>query len=178
MCAVGKELVRDMVARYEIVNWLNKIGLESNGVLFMSVRFGVPPENKIELCQSCKPIFCRLFRNLLGRHWNKVHKRYFILVGVQEFGKYNNRHAHFLLGIISKFQVAEVMDELKSLSYQLKMDVWTSEEDKLTTSKQFGADIMVKSVYSPRVDEYFSKELGVSDTRLNDNFILDCDMFC
>ena len=43
MCAVGKELVRDMVARYEIVNWLNKIGLESNGVLFMSVRFGVPP---------------------------------------------------------------------------------------------------------------------------------------
>lgn len=166
-----------MTVRYEIVNWLNRMGFGTGSAVFLSVHFGVPPKTKNELCRRCKPIFCRLYKKLLGRHWNKIHKRYFALVGVQEFGRYDNRHAHFILGISGKFLVDDVMETLKRLSFQLKIDIWTSEEDKKVSAKQFGADIMAKIVYSARVDEYITKELRIIGTRMNDNFILDSDMF-
>lgn len=163
--------------RYEVVNWLKRMAVDLDGLLFLSVRFVIPPKTKNELCRRCKPIFCRLFKSLLGRHWNKVYGRYFTLVGVQEFGRYGNRHAHFILGVGGGLKVVGVQTALRGLSCKLKMDVWTSEEDKQASPKQFGADIMAKLVYSARVDEYITKELWISGTRMNDNFILDTDMF-
>lgn len=166
-----------MSGRYEVVNWLKQMGIGSDSALFLSVRFVVPPQTKSGLCFRCKPIFCRLFKELLGRHWNKVYRRYFALIGVQEFGKYNNRHAHFILGIKYKIPVTDVIKILKHLSCKLKMDVWANEEEKKMFPKQFGADIMAKPVYSTRVDEYITKELLINGTRMNDNFILDSDIF-
>lgn len=166
-----------MTGRNEIVEWLKLMASGSDGVLFFSVRFGTPPRTKDELCRRCKPIFCKLFRELLGRHWNKLYRRYFDLLGVQEFGRYKNRHAHFFLYFGGKWSLTDVINSLKGLSRRLKMDVWTSEEDKKMFSKQFGADIMVKPVYSDRVDEYITKELRLDGTRVNDTFITDTDMF-
>ena len=164
-----------MKDRKEIIEWINnQINTET---LFLSVHFDTPPTTKEEICARCRPIFKHLFRSLVGRHWLKAYNRYFTVIGFQEYGKYGNMHAHFLLVCRTKFNATTVLKRLITLSDIIKMDVWQSETDKATQNKRYSNDIVIKQTYSSDVINYTTKEIRIFNQRISDTLILDVDLF-
>ncbi len=165
-----------MHSKTEIQNWLKKLG--GKEAYFMSIRFKTAPKTKAELQKRCKPVFCRLFRKLLGRHWHKRYDKEFLLIGFKEVGSRLNMHAHFILKASSEhITLPNIQETLKGLSTVLKMDIWYDLTDKQTASKQYGDDIMITKIYSDGVYSYITKELKIDGTRItNDTIILDIDL--
>ncbi|MDR3208722.1 MAG: hypothetical protein LBT45_02620 [Rickettsiales bacterium] len=160
----------------EIHEWLLKMA--GDKALFISVRFGVPPETKDELCRHCGIIFARWFRVLVGRSWYRSHNRRIVIVGFQENGYARNMHAHFIVGLRQDITPERAIQTLKSLSDRLKIDVWDSEQDKEQNPKRYGNDIMVKTIYSEGAFSYSTKEMVFVGRRItNDTLILDVDLF-
>ncbi len=164
-----------MKKKKEIINWINN--LTNTDTLFLSVHFNTPPSTQAELCRRCRPIFKQLFKHLIGRHWHKVYERYFTLLGVQEFGRFGNMHAHFILVCRAKFDAITVLNGLISLSPQLKIDIWQDAADKIARPKQYADDIMAEKAYSSDVIKYTTKEIKINGGRITDNLIVDVDMF-
>ena len=165
-----------MHSKTEIQNWLKKLG--GNEAYFISIRFKTAPKTKAELQKRCKPVFCRLFRKLLGRHWHKRYDKEFLLIGFKEVGMRLNMHAHFILGVrLAQFALPNIQKTLKELSTVLKMDIWYDFIDKQSHPKQYGDDIMITKIYSDGVYSYITKELKIDGTRItNDTIILDIDL--
>lgn len=165
-----------MTGRTQVVQWLNELSADKG--LFLSVRFSTPPDSKILLCRRCRPIFQHLFRAWLGRHWRKSYGKQFQIIGFQEFGIYKNMHAHFILVCSSEEQLPTLVHTIKNLSQRLRMDVWDGLEDKLSTCKQYGDDLMIVPLYSIGGLFYVTKELRIRGMRIeNDSIILDSDLF-
>ena len=164
-----------MKKKKEIINWINN--LTNTDTLFLSVHFNTPPSTQAELCRRCRPIFKQLFKHLIGRHWHKVYERYFTLLGVQEFGRFGNMHAHFILVCRANFVAITVLNGLISLSPQLKIDIWQDAADKIARPKQYADDIMAEKAYSSDVIKYTTKEIKINGGRITDNLIVDVDMF-
>lgn len=70
-----------------------------------------------------------------------------------------------------------IIDVFKQISAHIRMDVWTSSANKGATSKQYGDDIMINTVYSNRVFDYVLKETSRDSQDLfNNSIILDVDV--
>ena len=160
----------------EICKWLEEQC--GDDALAISVRFNEPPKNKGELCLRAYKIFHPLYKKLLRRQWNKQHAQHFVLIGFQEYGKFGNLHAHFVLGIKRVFTSEQVIVALKTLKNKFMLDVWENEDEKIRKPKEYGGEIMIQRIYSNGAYSYLIKELKIThDWHLRDNMILCVDLF-
>lgn len=165
-----------MCCKTEIQNWLEN--LTGDYAYFISIRFKNAPKTKSELLKRCKPVFCKLFRKILGWHWHKRYDKEFMLIGFKEVGSRLNMHAHFILGVsLAHSALPNIQKTLKELSTGLKMDIWYDSIDKQNHPKRYGGDIMITKVYSDGVFSYITKELKIDGTRItSDSIILNIDL--
>ena len=159
----------------KVMDWLMRQDREA--LLFLSVHFKNPPETKGVLCWRCRSVFIALFRQLLGRHWIKIYRRHFTLIGFQEFGMQHRRHIHFLLWLNTGMDPSIIISTLKCLSSRIRMDIWSTESEKFAGAKQYGDDIMIVPVYSDAVFDYIVKEMRHNSREiLNNSIVLDVDI--